>query len=58
MLNMGYKPYTDWMKNFRATRLAEVYSQYDRDIVMAFSMTSALKGKAAEDPLALRARLI
>jgi len=36
MQNMGVKPYTQWMKNWRGRRLARMYPQYDADLIRAF----------------------
>jgi hypothetical protein len=38
LINLGKKPYTDWLKNFRAERLKKKYPQYDADIVADFAV--------------------
>jgi len=55
MLNMGYKPYTAMMQSIRGNRLADIYSQYDKDLILAFSITSSLKTTDCElDPHAAK----
>jgi hypothetical protein len=38
LINLGIKPYTDWLKTFRAKRLQKKYPQYDDDVVHDFAV--------------------
>ena len=38
MINLHQKPYTDWLRNFRAQRLQKKFPQYDSDILYAFAV--------------------
>ena len=38
LINLGIKPYTDWLKNFRASRLQKKFPQYDADVVHDFAV--------------------
>uniref|UniRef100_A0A7S2YT15 Uncharacterized protein n=1 Tax=Entomoneis paludosa TaxID=265537 RepID=A0A7S2YT15_9STRA len=39
MDNLGVKPYTTRVKHMRAQHLADLYPQYDRNLLMNFSMS-------------------
>jgi hypothetical protein len=41
MLNLGWKPYTSWLKNSRAERLQKRYPQYNKGILQTFSETDS-----------------
>ncbi len=38
LINLGKKPYTDWLKNYRAKRLQKKFPQYDPVIVSDFAV--------------------
>ena len=38
LINLGKKPYTDWLKNYRAERLKKRFPQYDPVIVSDFAV--------------------
>jgi len=42
MQNMDVKPYTQWVKNYRADRLQKLYPQYNADILRDFAITASL----------------
>jgi hypothetical protein len=41
LLNLGWKPYTTWLRHYRAKRLQQRYPEYDPAIIQAFSETDA-----------------
>jgi len=43
MLNMNLTPYTCWVQNYRASRLAQKYPQYNKDVILDFARTASLK---------------
>lgn len=43
MENMNIKPYTAWVKSYRARNLATAFPQYNADMLMEFSQTSNLR---------------
>jgi len=43
MLNMNLTPYTSWVHNYRADRLARLFPQYNPDVLMDFARTASLK---------------
>jgi len=45
MQNMDFKPYTSWVKNYRARRLTALYPQYNEDMVLEFSLSGSMNGK-------------
>mmetsp|Transcript_129361 Transcript_129361/g.335426 ORF Transcript_129361/g.335426 Transcript_129361/m.335426 type:complete len:211 (-) Transcript_129361:316-948(-) len=42
MQNMDMKPYTEWVKNYRADRLHKLYPLYNEDIIKDFAQTASL----------------
>lgn len=38
--NLGYKPYTQFIKSIRGRRLSRLYPQYDKTILINYSKTS------------------
>merc|ERR1711920_532358 len=44
MQNMDVRPYTQWVKGWRANRLSKMYPQYNEDIIKDFAETASLKG--------------
>lgn len=54
--NLGYKPYTQFVKQWRGEKLASYYPQYDTGVLINFSKSSGLvaarrqAGGIASDP--------
>jgi hypothetical protein len=42
--NLGAKPYTEWIKQWRARRLAQAFPQYEASVVMNYSHSACLHG--------------
>lgn len=42
-LNMGWHPYTSWLRNHRAAQMAKAFPQYNKTIVTQYSKTNILK---------------
>jgi hypothetical protein len=40
--NLGVKPYTSKVKEWRANRLAEAYPQYDQRVIKNFSVSARI----------------
>jgi hypothetical protein len=38
--NLGYRPYTQFVKQWRGERIASIFPQYDASILIRFSKTS------------------
>lgn len=47
--NLGIKPYTQKVKQWRAERLAEKFPQYDINVVMAYSKTSTIHASSTKN---------
>jgi len=45
MQNMDLKPYTGWVKSYKAKRLADAFPQYDENVVKDFARTSSMLSK-------------
>jgi hypothetical protein len=41
MLNLGAKPYTHWLQQYRARRLEKVYPQYNAKILSDFAISDS-----------------
>jgi hypothetical protein len=39
LINLGKKPYTDWLHHYRAERLVKLFPQYDSQILRDFAVT-------------------
>ena len=50
-INLGIKPYGDWMKNRRANHLLSVYPQYDEVFVKWYSESQTMYGEGSKKPM-------
>ena len=41
MINLGWQPYTSWLKSYRAKRLQKRYPHYNKNILQVFSETDS-----------------
>ena len=41
LVNLGWKPYSSWLRNTRASRLQRRYPQYNKNILQTFSETDS-----------------